>query len=252
MAHTPGTFCWTDLAAPDMAAATAFYTELFGWTSEPAGGDSEDTRGYTFFKLDGKRVAGYGPPGPGEPPSWRAYVAVESADDTAAAVRDAGGELLLEPMDVMDQGRMAVFRDPAGAVCCAWEPRAHQGADLIRERGSLGWLEHATRDREGARRFYGAVFGWTTQDVDGGYAIWMLGGTEVGGSTTMEHHPPDVPPHWLANFVAEDVDATASRAGELGGAVAVPPTTVQIPDRGDLRFAVLVDPNGAVFGVFEG
>ena len=127
MAHAPGTFCWTDLAAPDMTAAERFYTGLFGWTSEPAGGDSEETRGYTFFKLDGKRVAGYGPPGPGEPPSWRPYVAVESADAAAAAVRDAGGEMLLDPMDVMDEGRIAVLLDTGGGVCCVWQPRAHDG-----------------------------------------------------------------------------------------------------------------------------
>ena len=251
MAHTPGTFCWTDLAAPDMDAAERFYSGLFGWASEPAG-DPEETGGYTFFKLDGKRVAGYGPPGPGEPPSWRPYVAVGSADHAAAGVRDAGGELLLEPMDVMDAGRMAVFRDTGGGVCCVWQPGAHEGAELIRERGALGWLEHATRDRNAARRFYGAVFGWQAQDVDEGYAIWMLDGAEVGGLTGMEHHPPEVPPHWLANFVVEDVDATAGRASELGGQVAAPPTTVAIPDRGDLRFAVLADPNGAVFGVFAG
>ena len=75
---------------------------------------------------------------------------------------------------------------------------------------------------------------------------------EVGGLTTMEHHPPAVPQHWLANFMVEDVDATAARAGELDGSVGVPPTTGQIPDRGDLRFAVLADPGGAAFGVFAG
>ena len=252
MAHAPGTFCWTDLAAPDMPAATAFYTGLFGWTSEPAGGDSEDTRGYTFFRLDGRLVAGYGPPGPGEPPSWRPYVAVESADDTAARVREAGGQVMLDPMDVMDQGRTTVFVDPAGAVCCAWQPKAHEGAEVTSEPGGLGWLEHTTRDREGAKRFYGAVFGWEVKDVDEGYEIWTLDGTEVAGLTTMEHHPPEMPPHWLVNFTVEDVDAVTTRAGELGGGVRVPPTTVSPPDRDDIRFAVLADPNGAPFGVFAG
>ena len=251
MAHKPGTFCWTDLAAPDMAGAEFFYTRLFGWTSEPAG-DPEQTGDYTFFKLRGKRVAGYGPPGPGERPSWRPYVAVESADDVAAAVRDAGGELLLEPMDVLEEGRMAVFRDPPGAVCCVWQPRAHKGAEAIGERGALGWLEHATRDRDAARRFYGAVFGWTAQDVDDGYAIWTLDGVQVGGLRGMELDPSEVPPYWLVNFVVEDVDAACDRVSSLAGNASAPPTTVEIPGRGDLRFAMLGDSNGAVFGVFAG
>jgi len=247
MAHAPGSFCWTDLAAPDVDAARDFYAQLFGWSSEPAG-DPEQTGGYTFFKLDDEHVAAYGPPGPGEPPSWRAYVAVASADETAARVRDAGGELLLGPMDIFGTGHMVVFRDPSGAVCCAWQPGTFAGADLIREPGGLGWVEHATRDVEGAKRFYGEVFAWSVQDVDGGYAIWMLDETEVGGLTTMEHHPPEVPPHWVVNFAVEDVDATASRATD----VRVPPTTVEVPGRGELRFAMLADPNGAVFGIFAG
>ena len=234
-----------------MDAATAFYTGLFGWTSEPAG-DPEETQNYTFFLLDGKRVVGYGPPGPGEPPSWRAYVAVESADDAAAKVRDAGGHPLLEPMDVMDAGRIAVFTDPAGAVFCVWQPNAHEGAQVIREPNSLGWVECLTRDVDGAKGFYGGVFGWGANAMDAGYSIWTLGDTEVGGLSSMHQMPAETPPHWQIHFVVEDVDATAARVPDLGGTAMVPPTTIELPERGELRFAVLTDPNGAVFGVFAG
>ena len=251
MAHAPGTFCWADLAAPDMDAAGAFYTGLFGWESQPAG-DPEETQNYTFFLLDGKRVVGYGPPGPGEPPSWRVYFAVESADDTHAKVRDAGGETLLEPMDVMDVGRMAVFRDPGGGVFCVWQARAHEGAQVIRERNSLGWDECLARDVDAAKQFYGAVFGWGTNDLPGGYSIWTLGDAEIGGLTGMDQMPPETPPHWQIHFVVEDVDATAARVPELGGNVMVPPTSMELPERGELRFSVFSDPNGAVFGVFAG
>jgi predicted enzyme related to lactoylglutathione lyase len=195
---------------------------------------------------------GYGPPGPGEPPSWRAHVAVESADDAAAKTREAGGQSLLDPMDVMDAGRIAVFTDPAGAVFCVWQPNAHEGAQVIRERNSLGWVECLTRDVDGAKQFYGAVFGWDANDVDRGYSIWTLGNAEVGGLSAMAQMPPETPPHWQIHFVVEDVDATAARVPELGGSVMAPPTTIELPERGELRFAVFADPNGAVFGVFAG
>ena len=249
MAHAPGTFCWADLAAPDMDAAAAFYSGLFGWTSELVG-TTEETRGYTFFMLDGKRVVGYGPPGPEEPPSWRIYVAVESADETAAKVRDAGGEVLMEPTDVTDVGRMAVFRDPGGAVFCIWQPRAHEGAEVSREPNTMGWVEHMTSDVEGAKRFYGAVFGWDADAMDAGYSIWKLGDAELGGLTGMNDLPPGTPPHWMVDFAVTDVDAAAGRAPEVGGQVNVPPTTVDLPDRGPLTFAVISDPNGAPFGIF--
>jgi predicted enzyme related to lactoylglutathione lyase len=66
----------------------------------------------------------------------------------------------------------------------------------------------------------------------------------------MEQLPPGTPPHWMVHFVVEDVDAAAGKAPEVGGNVTVPPTTIELPDRGELRFTVLADPNGAPFGVF--
>jgi predicted enzyme related to lactoylglutathione lyase len=234
-----------------MDAAAGFYAGLFGWESQAAG-DPEETQNYTFFLLDGKRVVGYGPPGPGEPPSWRAYFAVESADETAAKVAEAGGQALLEPMDVMDVGRMAVFSDPAGAVFCIWQAKAHEGAELIRERNSLGWSECLTRNTDGAKQFYGSVFGWDASDIGGGYSIWKLGDTDVGGLSSMDQMPPETPPHWQIHFIVEDVDSTAARVPDLGGNVMVPPTTIDIPERGELRFSVFSDPSGAVFGVFAG
>jgi predicted enzyme related to lactoylglutathione lyase len=235
-----------------MDAAADFYAGVFGWTSEAAGGGSEETQNYTFFLLDGKRVVGYGPPGPGEPPSWRAHVAVESADETAAKVADAGGRTLLEPMDIMDVGRIAVFTDPAGAVFCIWQPGAHEGAQAIREPNTLGWCECLTRDTDRAKDFYGSVFGWRADELGGGYSIWTLGDTEVGGLSDMQRMPAEAPPHWQIHFAVEDVDAVATRVPELGGNVVVPPTTIQVAERGELRFSVCGDPNGATFGVFAG
>jgi predicted enzyme related to lactoylglutathione lyase len=105
---------------------------------------------------------------------------------------------------------------------------------------------------EAAKRFYGDVFGWGANDIGGGYAIWTLDGTDVGGLSRMDQMPSEVPPHWQIHFVVEDVDATAARVPELGGNVIVPPRTIELPERGDLRFSVFSDPNGAVFGVFAG
>ena len=56
---------------------------------------------------------------------WNTYIWVDDADETADKVRAAGGTVLIEPFDVMDAGRMAVFADPEGAVFCVWQAKEH-------------------------------------------------------------------------------------------------------------------------------
>ena len=87
---------------------------------------------------------------------------------TAAAVKEAGGNVIAEPMDVMDLGRMAIFADPAGAVFGVWQPGSFPGAGLVNEPVSISWNELETRDPDGAKEFYGAVLGWTAKDVEMG------------------------------------------------------------------------------------
>jgi uncharacterized protein len=240
---TPG---WTDLAAPDVDAAARFYEGLFGWESISPGAD-EETGGYRIFMKGGKQVAGYGPPGQDEPPSWRTYVIVDDLDGTVEKIKGGGANVMAQ-MDVMDQGRMAAFGDPTGAVCCLWQPREHKGAQLVNEPGAMSWNELATRDTAAAKSFYGQVFGWEGRDQDLGgmtYTTWLRGDDPVGGMFDMSGNLPDeVPPHWLTYFNVEDCDATAAKAGELAGGVQREP--MDIPPG---RFAVLSDPNGAPFAV---
>src|SRR3954468_21676069 len=97
--YPPGTPLWVDLGSPDLDASLAFYRTLFGWTASEPG--PPEAGGYRFFEQDGKMVAGLGPlMHEGQPPAWSNYVSVTDADATAAAARDAGGSVVVEPMDV--------------------------------------------------------------------------------------------------------------------------------------------------------
>lgn len=107
---------------------------------------------------------------------WNTYVWVESADQTASKVLDAGGNALMEPFEIMDAGRMAVVTDPEGAASCVWQANEHKGAQIVNEAGSLNFNGLNTRDVEGAKSFYGSVFGWQTLTLDGGAEMWMLPG----------------------------------------------------------------------------
>jgi uncharacterized protein len=235
--YPPGTPCWADLSTPDAGASGAFYGGLFGWeTHSPPGSDAT---AYAFFGSAGPPAA-----------CWNTYVSVTDADATAALVSQAGGQVLVPPLDVDGQGRMAMFADDQGAMIAAWKPKAFAGAGLVNEPGCLCWYELACRDTAAAARFYGRVFGWhadTSQMGPMTYTEWRLDGRPVGGMVHMdEDWPEGIPPHWMVHFAVADCDAAAARTEELGGQVRVPPTDVP-PG----RFAVVADPHGAVFTIIK-
>jgi uncharacterized protein len=248
--YAPGTPSWVDFSSPDLDASIEFYGGLLGW-DVPEAENSEETGGYRQAMRDGKPVAGMMPKMQEEQPTvWSTYFSVEDADAIAAAVTDAGGTVMVEPMDVMDLGRMAVFVDPGGAVFGVWQPNTFHGAALVNEPGSLSWNELNTRDLAGAKEFYGAVFGWGFDDMtnEGGetYTMVMVGERPVGGILDLEGRgvPAEIPPHWQLYFAVEDADATIEAAKEAGGGVMMEP--IDIPFG---RFAILTDPHGASFAV---
>ena len=266
--YLPGVPCWVDTSQPDPEAAVAFYSGLFGWDFEDAMPPGSAGK-YYFARLRGGDVAAVGSQPEGGPPTatWNTYIWVDSADEAAAKVKDAGGRVLTEPVDVMEAGRMAVCTDPEGAAFCVWQAKQHKGARIVNEPGSLNFNGLNTRDPEAAAAFYGAVFGWEPLGVGSG-RMWRLRGygdfleqstpglrermAEVGAPegfedvvAAIEQIPadqPDVPPHWSVTFAVEDADATAAKAAELGGEVVVAPF-----DAPWVRMTVIRDPQGATF-----
>jgi hypothetical protein len=218
-----------------------------------AAGPPEETGGYGMFKLGGKLVAGIGPlMQEGQPPVWSTYVATDDADAAVARAKDAGGQVVVEPMDVMDAGRMAVVAHPAGGYLGLWQANRHTGAQIVNEPGSLTWNELQTRDPDAAKAFYSALFGWTPEDSQMGdftYTVFNLGDRGIAGAMPMPPGVPDeVPAYWLVYFAVEDCDASAAKAQELGATQLFPP--MDIPGVG--RFAVFSDPHGTAFAVISG
>jgi predicted enzyme related to lactoylglutathione lyase len=245
--HQPGTASWVDIGT-DVESAKRFYGSLFGWGAMDAG-PPEETGGYGFFTKDGRMVAGYGPQQNPGPPAWSVYIAVADADDAARKIGDAGGKVVVGPMDVMGAGRMAVFQDPGGAFFSIWQPGEHKGAEVLRETGAMSWVELNTRGLDAAKQFYPAVFGWTIQTHEGEmpYSELHLGSENVGGMMSMPPQvPAGVPSHWLVYFGVDDVDGSAGRVADLGGTVMAGP--MDFPGG---RFAVVADPKGAAFGLLR-
>lgn len=252
--HAPGTFCWFELTTRDQKSAKQFYAQLFG--SEIADSPIGEGESYTILKLAGRDAAGIGPMRekdypPGTPSHWMAYLATDDVDASTQKVTAAGGKVLAPPFDVMDYGRMAVCVDPNGGTFALWQAKQHAGVGVTGEPGSFGWcqLNVPSGGREAAKKFYTSVFGWTTREdpmpMGDVYTTWLLPGLR-GGMMPMTS---DVRTHahWLIYFASADVDATATKAKSLGGDVMVPP--MDIPGVG--RFAVLADPQGAIFAIVK-
>jgi predicted enzyme related to lactoylglutathione lyase len=253
MDHAPGTPSWVELSSPDIDASTAFYGALLGWEAT-APGPAEETGGYRLFQQAGQNVAGLmGHMQEGQPTVWSTYVSVDDADATVERAKAAGGTVLVEPMEVMDLGRMAFVTDPAGAAIGIWRPRAFAGADLVNEPNSLCWNEVLTRDAEAGKAFYPAVFGWTAgrpqfEGAPESYVVWELDGSPVGGMMTLndDFFGPDVPSYWGVCFAVADCGVTVDAARELGATVTFGPMDMPIG-----RFANIIDPQGASFSIMQ-
>jgi hypothetical protein len=247
--YTPGTFCWTDLTTPDRGAAKAFYSALFGWVAEdiPVGEDAY----YSMQRIDGKLVAAISPQpqqqrDAGAPAAWNSYVAVESADAALARARELGANVHADAFDVFQSGRMGVVQDPQGSFFAVWEARDRFGAQLVNQHGALCWNELYTSDLDASARFYGDLFGWGIEAMEGPRpyrTITTAAGTSNGGMTTME----GVPPVWLVYFGTDDIEASVARLTELGGETRTGPM-----DIGMGTIAVVTDPAGATFALFAG
>jgi predicted enzyme related to lactoylglutathione lyase len=261
-----GVPCFVDSVTDDMVAAQRFYGGVFGWEFVGPGETPGDPPGEHFVaRMSGLDVAGLGRLGGGvtAPPSgWSTHVAVADVDDAADRARDGGATIVQEPFDAAPAGRMAIIADPAGALLCLWEPGERQGAQLVNTPSAWAMSLLSTPDPDGARDFYGRLFGWQAETFDAGDAsvavsLWRLPGY-VGGEPE-QPVPRDVvaammtveaggagTASWGVDFWIADAERAAEAASGLGGSVLVAPH-----DAPPFRRVVLAAPDGAAFSVSE-
>jgi predicted enzyme related to lactoylglutathione lyase len=251
---TPGSFCWMELATSDQNAAKQFYSSLFGWTTNdfpmgPAGV-------YTIFQVKGQDCAAAytlmkDQVQHGVPPHWGLYIAVANADESAKLAKELGANVLAGPFDVMDKGRMAVVQDPTGAHFCLWQEMTSKGIGIAGENNTFCWADLTTPDREAAKKFYGALFGWkfVTGKGKDESTYWhiMNGEHGIGGIPPSEDQHPGAIPSWMIYYLVSDCKASFEKATGLGARGYVPPMTIE--GTGDM--AILADPQGAVFAIFK-
>ncbi|HEY3522850.1 MAG TPA: VOC family protein [Candidatus Limnocylindrales bacterium] len=241
---------WVDLSSADAAASRDFYARLFGWDVEV----NEDPQygGYALARIGGEDAAGIGPKmDPNATTAWNLYIGTEDVEALAGRVSAAGGTVIMAPFDVGDQGRMAVFADPAGAVISSWQG-TRMGGFATDAANSFGWAELNARGVDSAIPFYEQVFGWATRRSEMGpnqppYNEFLLGGESIAGAWEMNAGvPAEVPSYWQVYFAVDDVDDAFRRALDAGAREMVAPQ-----DFPGGRFAIVSDPEGASFGLLR-
>jgi predicted enzyme related to lactoylglutathione lyase len=239
---------WVELSTPDSAASIDFYSRLFGWQIEVH--PDPQYGGYAMARIGNEDAAGIGPKqSPDAPTTWSIYIGTYDIDQLARSVADAGGTVVAPPFDVGDQGRMAVFQDPTGAIISGWQgARMRSFAD--NQPNALSWAELNARGLERAIPFYERIFGWThsTSESKTGsppYTQFEADGEAVAGAMEMNQGiAADVPSYWMPYFGVADVDQAYQRALQVGGSEMIVPR-----DYPGGRFAIVSDPQGAAFGL---
>ncbi|MDJ1134093.1 VOC family protein [Streptomyces iconiensis] len=272
--------CWAEVTLPDAEVGKRFYGALLGWTFEPARSMEDD--GGPLHGTDGGRLphaadegghlaALHGRPvaavrewsGHGLRAVWRLHLSTADAAAALTRVRDAGGRVVADAVEVPGGGVTAVAADPGGADFGLWEPRGGRtGFVAADEPGAYVWGEVLAReeDREAVDTFYERVFGFGTYPADFGagspaegtdFAVWVPSGAPagdaraIGGRGTLDVAAfPEAAPHFLTYFSVADCAGTAHTAVRLGGRVHSGPM-----DTAYGCHAVLADDQGAEFAV---
>jgi len=241
---------WVDLSSSDPAASREFYTRLLGWDIQVS--PDPQYGGYAMATDAGVGLAGIGAKmDPNAPTAWALYIGTDDAEALAKRVTDNGGTVVVAPFDVGDQGKMAVFQDPAGAHICAWQASGMRGF-VAHQPGAFDWGELNARGVDKALPFYEKVFGWSvrTRQEDPSrppYNEFQMEGESILGAWEMSPMvPADVPSYWQVYFKVDDVDDAFARALALGAREMLAPM-----DMPDGRLAIVMDPQGASFGLLH-
>ncbi|GAA4227127.1 VOC family protein [Actinomadura meridiana] len=250
-----GTPDWLDLGVPDLDRAKTFYGTLFGWEFQDAG---EEAGHYNLCLLRGEPVAGM-MLNPEDQPHvywWSLYFSADDCDALVERAASAGGEIVAPAMDVMDLGRMAIVKDPAGGQFGLWQGRAHVGSRIVNEPGSFTWNDlFVPGDARPARAFYRTLFGYQVEPMEGAEGMdyttlarpdgRFIGGVLGGEGLVLGGGTGEVA-SWLTYFAVEDADAAVEVVRGGGGTVDEEPADTPYG-----RIATVRDPFGVPFRVMR-
>ncbi len=251
-----GSHIWYELMTTDPDGAKRFYDAVIGWDIGPP----HDDIGYRMIgRSDGGNAGGVLPldaemQAHGARPMWTAYIAVDDVDGTVAEVEAKGGRTLMPPRQIDQVGRIAMVADPQGHAFYMMTPTPP--ADDLDAKSDVfspdqpqrvSWNELSTPDPAAARRFYGELFGWVSDDfMDmgeyGEYRFFDYGGTRIGAVCGVM---PGGSGGWRYYVLVPSIGRAIEAVKAGGGQVSVGPHEVPGGD----HIIIGHDPQGAEFAL---
>lgn len=239
-----GEIRWFDLVTEDAATANSFYSELFDWKIE------QSPSGSFVAILDGRPIAGIsqveGSLPENDESTWIAAIIVADLPATVHKAEKLGAKVLEPITRVESYGSYAVIEDPQGApVMLAITEQVLGGQ---KGPGAWVWAELWTDDMQASSRFYGAVIGYETSEVErpaGAYSVFRSQDEARAG--LVEIQDDKIEPTWAPYIGVSDLAATIAHTRKLGGEVLLEPSE----SLGGGRIALLADPVGGAFFVFQ-
>lgn len=236
-----GKFVWIDLMTEDVPAASAFYSDLFGWRAATSEANDEY---YLFFKGDkpmGGMVATENQNEQAPESLWLLTLSVDDVDRAVALIKKRGGKVLEGPLNADGRGRMALVGDPAGAPLILLRAAGGDPVDTKAATGEWLWTDLFTQNAKNAEDFYAALAGYQAERVevtkDHQFDVLKRDGRVRAGIVELRWE--GLEDNWLPYIKVNDVGRTIEMARQLGGRLILEAKDV----------AILSDPTGAVFGI---
>jgi predicted enzyme related to lactoylglutathione lyase len=242
-----GKFVWHDLLTYDVEAAQQFYGKLFGWTFREDAPGKYITILYRDVPIGGivyveaikkKHYRA----------QWMSYLSVPEVDRAVEWVKRQGGEVLRTPREVARRGRMAVVRDPQGALLALLHSETGDPPDREPQDFEWLWEENLTNDVPAAVAFYTQLAGYTSEaiqnpqiaDTSVQYYVLKKENQPRAGITRIPWQ--GVRPNWLPYLKVSELQPLVNKVEQLGGKVYLTPN----PNIREGNVALIADPTGAV------
>ena len=257
MPNPPGSFIWYELMSPEPAGSASFYGSVVGWkVGEPVAegldyrmlGRDDGGNAGGLMGLDDQMTAS------GARPTWMGYVGVDDVDAKVARAGELGGSVLMPPWDQPGVGRLAMIADPQGNPLYLMKPLPPEGqpdatSDVFSpdQPQRVSWNELTTADPAAARAFYGALFGWGSDDfMDmgeyGEYRFLTVAGQQIGALCGVM---PGGTGGWRYYIRVPSIGRAVEALKAGGGAVTMGPHQVPTGD----HITIGNDPQGAEFAL---
>jgi len=246
-----GSFCWAELEPAISLEQSVSITRLFAWTANDVPIGPNDF--YTMFQLRGRDVAAAYTLRPrskraGSTAPLDALCCDGHADSTSEKAAQLGGKVLASPFDVFDVGRMPLFRIRPGAVFAIWQAKRHHGTGVASEDrtffGPISLPPIPKRPQNFTRNF----LGWETEaskNDPAGY-LHILNQAITSAEFRRYKKVRELPTGSSTIRFLESSPWQSTQSPMGGRPISL---HLQWPDTG--KIAVLADPQGAVFGLFE-